>query len=103
MAIARQPLAVYPGSFDPFHMGHVDIVARAIQIFPRVVVGVLENTGKDALFSPPERGARSMRWRTSFDLMVTGRLLSPPTSQRPDRSITASSAVSKASAGSIYW
>jgi pantetheine-phosphate adenylyltransferase len=55
MAIARSPVAVYPGSFDPIHLGHVDIIARATQIFPRVVVGILKNPGKGALFSPEER------------------------------------------------
>lgn len=55
--MAGQPFAVYPGSFDPFHLGHVDIVARATQIFGRIVVGVLENTSKDAVFSPDERAA----------------------------------------------
>ena len=47
--------AVYPGSFDPIHMGHLDLVARATKIFPRVIVGVLENVGKDSLFTPAER------------------------------------------------
>ena len=51
----HQPIAVYPGSFDPFHVGHAAIVDRASQIFDRVVVGILANTGKDALFSPAER------------------------------------------------
>ena len=55
MAISRSPVAVYPGSFDPIHLGHVDIIARATQIFPRVVVGILKNPGKGALFSPEER------------------------------------------------
>jgi pantetheine-phosphate adenylyltransferase len=36
-------------------MGHMAIVGRATEIFPRVVVGILENTGKDSLFSPAER------------------------------------------------
>ncbi len=53
--MAHQPVAVYPGSFDPFHVGHVAIVERASQIFPRVIVGILENTSKDSLFSPKER------------------------------------------------
>ncbi|NOZ93145.1 MAG: pantetheine-phosphate adenylyltransferase [Acidobacteria bacterium] len=48
-------LAVYPGSFDPLHLGHVDIIDRAVQIFPRVVVGILENASKDSLFTPAER------------------------------------------------
>ena len=55
MTVARQALAVYPGSFDPFHMGHFDIVTRASQIFPRVVVGILENTAKGSLFTAPDR------------------------------------------------
>ena len=53
--MVHQPVAVYPGSFDPFHVGHVAIVERASQIFDRVIVGILENTGKDSLFSPEDR------------------------------------------------
>ena len=53
--MAHQPVAVYPGSFDPFHVGHVAVVDRASQIFPRVIVGILKNAGKDSLFSPEER------------------------------------------------
>ena len=53
--MAHQPVAVYPGSFDPFHVGHVAIVDRASQIFPRVIVGIHKNAGKDSLFSPEER------------------------------------------------
>jgi len=47
--------AVYPGSFDPFHPGHLDIVRRALTIFPRVVVAVLENTDKTPLLSAENR------------------------------------------------
>ncbi len=53
--MAHESVAVYPGSFDPFHVGHVAIVERASQIFARVIVGILENTGKNSLFSPEER------------------------------------------------
>jgi pantetheine-phosphate adenylyltransferase len=38
-------------------MGHFDIIARATQIFPRVVVGILDNPQKEAVFSPAERVA----------------------------------------------
>lgn len=55
MAIASSSVAVYPGSFDPIHLGHVDIISRATQIFPRVVVGVLKNPSKGSLFTPEER------------------------------------------------
>jgi pantetheine-phosphate adenylyltransferase len=47
--------AVYPGSFDPFHLGHLDIVRRALSIFPRVVVAVLENTDKTPLLAAGDR------------------------------------------------
>ncbi|MFH1177148.1 MAG: pantetheine-phosphate adenylyltransferase, partial [Acidobacteriota bacterium] len=47
--------AVYPGSFDPLHLGHVDIVSRALTLFPRVVVAVLENTEKRALLPASQR------------------------------------------------
>ncbi|TAM45501.1 MAG: pantetheine-phosphate adenylyltransferase [Acidobacteria bacterium] len=47
--------AVYAGSFDPFHLGHLDIVRRAATIFPRVVVGVLRNTDKTPLLPAETR------------------------------------------------
>jgi pantetheine-phosphate adenylyltransferase len=54
--VSDQPLvAVYPGSFDPLHLGHVDIVRRATAIFPRVVVAVLENTDKTPLLDVEQR------------------------------------------------
>jgi pantetheine-phosphate adenylyltransferase len=48
-------VAVYPGSFDPIHNGHLDVIARAGEIFDRVVVGVLDNALKSCLFSAAER------------------------------------------------
>jgi len=42
--------AVCPGSFDPITNGHLDIVERAAQLFPGVVVAVLENPSKDHFF-----------------------------------------------------
>ena len=49
-------LAVYPGSFDPFTNGHLDVVERALNIFDRVVVAVLANPEKRAgLFTVEER------------------------------------------------
>ena len=50
-----QRVAVYPGSFDPIHNGHVDIIERCGPIFDEVVVAVLHNTSKDPLFSIEER------------------------------------------------
>ena len=55
MTELHAPRAVYPGSFDPFHVGHMAIVDRALRIFPRLIVGVLQNTGKESVFGPEER------------------------------------------------
>lgn len=48
-------IAVYPGSFDPVTNGHLDIIRRSANVFDKVVVGVLNNTGKKPLFSIEER------------------------------------------------
>lgn len=48
-------IAVYPGSFDPVTLGHLDILDRALPIFDRVIVGVLANPGKEPLFTVDER------------------------------------------------
>ncbi|MHB1501331.1 MAG: pantetheine-phosphate adenylyltransferase [Candidatus Dormibacteria bacterium] len=48
-------VAVYPGSFDPIHNGHLDVISRAAEIFDSVVVGVLDNALKSGLFSAAER------------------------------------------------
>jgi pantetheine-phosphate adenylyltransferase len=52
-----QRIAVYPGSFDPFHNGHLDIIERCRPLFDELIVAVLNNTAKKALFSPEERVA----------------------------------------------
>ncbi|MEC7831179.1 MAG: pantetheine-phosphate adenylyltransferase [Pseudomonadota bacterium] len=48
-------LAVYPGSFDPFTLGHKDILLRSSKIFDKVIVAIGENHGKQSLFSIEER------------------------------------------------
>ncbi len=47
--------AIYPGSFDPFTNGHLDIVQRAIKLFDNVIVAVAHNEGKKPLFTLEER------------------------------------------------
>lgn len=48
-------IALYPGSFDPPTLGHVDLIQRAARIFDRVIVAVARNEAKTGLFSIPER------------------------------------------------
>lgn len=47
--------AIYPGSFDPFTLGHLDIVTRALKIFDHIYIAVGENKNKTTLFSVEER------------------------------------------------
>ena len=47
----------YPGTFDPIHNGHTDIIGRAVKIVDKLVVGVAINVGKGPLFSLDERVA----------------------------------------------
>ena len=47
--------AIYPGSFDPLTFGHMDIINRASRIVDELVVGVLNNSAKNSLFSLEER------------------------------------------------
>jgi len=49
--------ALCPGSFDPPTNGHVDVVRRVVSSFDRVVVSIIENPSKDALFSVSERSS----------------------------------------------
>ena len=46
-------IAFVPGSFDPMHLGHLDVVDQALEVFGAVVVGVLHNPSKPSgLFTP---------------------------------------------------
>jgi pantetheine-phosphate adenylyltransferase len=47
--------ALYPGSFDPLTLGHLDLIRRGLSLFDEVTVGVVINPGKNPLFSVEER------------------------------------------------
>jgi pantetheine-phosphate adenylyltransferase len=49
--------AIYPGSFDPPHNGHLDVLRRAAKLFDEVIVAVAYNEQKSSLFSAEERVA----------------------------------------------
>jgi pantetheine-phosphate adenylyltransferase len=49
---------LFPGTFDPVTLGHVDIINRALPLFDKIVVGIGENIAKSPMFSPAQR----MEW-----------------------------------------
>ncbi|MBL0343455.1 MAG: pantetheine-phosphate adenylyltransferase [Bacteroidetes bacterium] len=50
-------IAVFPGSFDPITMGHVDIVNRGLKIFDRIIIGIGNNAEKKYMFPLEKREA----------------------------------------------
>ena len=53
--MTRQHIGVYPGTFDPIHNGHVDVIRRATLLVDKLIVAVAINAGKDPLFALEER------------------------------------------------
>jgi pantetheine-phosphate adenylyltransferase len=53
--MAQPRVAIYPGSFDPLTLGHVDIIQRGSALFDSIVVAVLKNVEKSPLFTVDER------------------------------------------------
>ena len=47
--------AIYPGSFDPITLGHLNIIKRAANCFDKLIVCVMVNSSKHGMFTPPER------------------------------------------------
>ena len=47
--------ALYPGTFDPIHNGHLDVIERAARLVDRLVLGVATNSGKNPMFPLEER------------------------------------------------
>ena len=48
-------IAIYPGSFDPVTLGHLNIIRRAANIFDKLIVCVMVNSGKNPVFTQEER------------------------------------------------
>ena len=75
-------LAVYPGSFDPITLGHLDIIERALEVFEQVQVLVVHNPGKNPFFTLDERvlmvtdalAQRGLLGRVTVDALSEGLL-----------------------------
>jgi pantetheine-phosphate adenylyltransferase len=67
-------VGLYPGTFDPIHNGHTDIIGRAVKLVDKLVLGVAIDTGKTPMFSLDERVALVEEavapFRTSTELVV---------------------------------
>ena len=50
-----QKICVFPGTFDPLTLGHVDIIKRALPLFDKIIVAVGINAGKEPMFSAEQR------------------------------------------------
>ena len=50
--MASEKVGIYPGTFDPITNGHTDIIARAVRLLDRLVIGVAVNPGKTPIFIP---------------------------------------------------
>ena len=53
-----QRIALFPGTFDPITIGHLDIIHRALPLFDKLVIGIGRNANKSAMFSEEQR----MQW-----------------------------------------
>jgi pantetheine-phosphate adenylyltransferase len=54
-AKGKRRIGLYPGTFDPVTLGHMDIIARAVKLVDHLVIGVADNPAKAPLFSIPDR------------------------------------------------
>lgn len=57
----QKKIGVYPGSFDPLHAGHLDLILRSLKLFDEVVVAVLHNTAKTEPFFTVEQRVEILR------------------------------------------
>lgn len=60
-------VAVFPGSFDPFTVGHYDIVMRGLEIFDHIIIAIGHNYSKRELFPLAEREAQIRRYFANND------------------------------------
>lgn len=58
---SSERIGVYPGTFDPITLGHIDIIRRGASLVDRLIIGVTTNPSKNPMFTPEERMATVSR------------------------------------------
>jgi pantetheine-phosphate adenylyltransferase len=58
---AQERIGVYPGTFDPITLGHLDIIRRGAKLVDKLIIGVTTNPSKNPMFTPEERMAMVTR------------------------------------------
>ena len=68
----KKKISVYPGTFDPITMGHIDVIRRSLRLFDNIIVVVANNRRKNTLFSVDERVSfiKSI-YKNNTDIKVT--------------------------------
>jgi pantetheine-phosphate adenylyltransferase len=67
---AKERIGVYPGTFDPITLGHMDIIRRGAKLVDKLVIGVTTNPSKSPLFSVDERLAMVRRECEGLDARI---------------------------------
>lgn len=86
--MSEKQIAVYPGSFDPITLGHLNIIKRASHIFDQLIVCIMVNSEKKGLFTPEERAELVRRATERFpnvEVDVSHELLSEYTRRKGAR------------------
>lgn len=65
---ASKRIGVYPGTFDPVTLGHLDIIRRGSKLVDELIIGVTTNPSKDPMFTPDERMAMVEREVTALGI-----------------------------------
>lgn len=60
-------IAIYPGSFDPITLGHLDLIHRSSKLFEKVIVAVLKNPNKKPMFTVEKRISQIRECTANFD------------------------------------
>lgn len=63
-------IGIYPGTFDPIHNGHLDILKRSVKIVDKLIVGVSENISKKPIFSVKERCEMVQDYAKSLNIEI---------------------------------